>query len=95
MKVPILENQSVPEQPTLLQTPQISKGIPGAFGEAPAEATEKLGEAGVHAGTALLQHIEWQNYQKSMDKVYEAHAHRCLNEKSPKRLEYSTPCKTV
>ena len=73
MKVPILENQSVPEQPTLLQTPQISKGIPGAFGEAPAEATEKLGEAGVHAGTALLQHIEWQQYQASMDKMYDVH----------------------
>jgi len=73
MQVPIL-NRQVEQNPTLLSAPEISKAIPGAFGEDVAVATEKLGNSALQAGDSLARHIQWQNFQKGIDQVYEAHS---------------------
>ena len=60
MRVPVLERQ-VQQNPTLINAPQISKAVPGAFGEDVAVATQNVGKAGMQVSAALQKHIELRN----------------------------------
>ena len=71
MRVPVLERQ-VQQNPTLINAPQISKAVPGAFGEDVAVATQNVGKAGLSLSTNLLEHIKRQNYYKSEAKGKDA-----------------------